>query len=362
MKVLSYVDHLNPRIAELFTKQTGIDVQMTPFETIAQAIQKLTTAGLDGDVLIGVPKDTLGELVAAGLLRPLNHALLPNIGNLWSAFATPAGSFWDVGMRYSVPYSVWSMGIAYRIRERGGTGVAPSALPRANPYDIFWDATLAGKINLLDDPRQVVTLALLRGGVTGTRGLNTDSLATRTELLSAAGSAIADLATTITPTFSSQPAAVLAGGETSVSQAYSSDVLLGDRYPGQSQPAAIGYLYPHGKGEVGGDHMVILADGKNPDAASLFVNWLLDNDNSLFNFTWTGAQPPLTMIDSADRLVNGAPAALSGRYGSYAVVPPGAAGAVLTEGVYSRGWFGGLELWPDVQAQWLRAAPAALKG
>ncbi len=50
-------------------------------------------------------------MVAADLLRPLNHDYIPNIDNLWPQFQNP---WYDAGWRYSVPYTVYTTGIGWR--------------------------------------------------------------------------------------------------------------------------------------------------------------------------------------------------------------------------------------------------------
>ena len=55
------------------------------------------------------------------------------------------------------------------------------------------------------------------------------------------------------------------------------------------------YWFPDdGKGGVDNDLVVCLAQGKNPVAAHVFINDLLDEGIAETNFGFTGYQPPLT--------------------------------------------------------------------
>jgi spermidine/putrescine transport system substrate-binding protein len=43
--------------------------------------------------------------------------------------------------------------------------------------------------------------------------------------------------------------------------------------------------------------MAVTANAESPVLAHMFLNFMLDNDNALENFGWTGYQPPLTTIN-----------------------------------------------------------------
>ena len=53
-------------------------------------------------------------MVDGGLLRPLAHEALPHLDTLWPFFREADGPFYDVGQRYTVPYTVYSTGIGWR--------------------------------------------------------------------------------------------------------------------------------------------------------------------------------------------------------------------------------------------------------
>jgi len=53
----------------------------------------------------------LSGVVAGKLIQPVNHSYLPNLKNVWPQLQSP---FYDVHSRYSVPYTVYTTGIAWR--------------------------------------------------------------------------------------------------------------------------------------------------------------------------------------------------------------------------------------------------------
>jgi spermidine/putrescine-binding protein len=62
----------------------------------------------------------------------------------------------------------------------------------------------------------------------------------------------------------------------------------------------------HG-GVIDNDLMCILTGAKNPVLAHEFINFVLDNDNSMKNFSWVGYQAPISALDPADVIENGWP-------------------------------------------------------
>ena len=55
--------------------------------------------------------DVLGQLVESKLVQPLNHSYIPNITQAWPDFTNP---FYDQGWQYTVPYTIYTTGIAWR--------------------------------------------------------------------------------------------------------------------------------------------------------------------------------------------------------------------------------------------------------
>ena len=53
----------------------------------------------------------MAQLVYGKLIQPLNHSYIPNITQAWPDFANP---FYDGKWQYSVPYTIYTTGIAWR--------------------------------------------------------------------------------------------------------------------------------------------------------------------------------------------------------------------------------------------------------
>ena len=156
LRLFNWVAYINPDCLKAFGKKYNCKVQVTTFNTMNEAIAKLRS-GLSFDVFMGVTVDVLGQLIASKLLKPLNHSYIPNIAQAWSDFTNP---FYDRGWQYTVPYTIYTTGITWRkdlVHEN------PYAM--ANPWSMLWQPKYKGKIAILDDYREGISLGLMKNGI-----------------------------------------------------------------------------------------------------------------------------------------------------------------------------------------------------
>lgn len=285
LRIYNWKDYIRPQVIRRFERRFGVDVKVTTFANMQEALAVLRH-GVSFDLFFH-RIDVLGRLVAAKLLRPLNHAYLPNFrGNAWPVYRQP---FYDLGSRYTVPYTVYTTGIGWR------TDKVPDDLAAMeNPYEIFWDARYKGRIHLMNDYREVVSLVLLKNSITD---LNTDDA----EALATAGRDLSSLRSNVArldiDAYSDIPT-----GEAWIHQAWSGDMLAAPYYFAKGgNPSVLRYWFPpDGGGAVANDVMGIMRQARNPVLAHHFVNHLFDEQVSLDNFVWNGYQPPLSSLDAND--------------------------------------------------------------
>src|SRR5262245_33693858 len=142
LKLYNYAEYINPDTVAAFEKEHDVKVEITTFATMDEAVEKLRTGGTKFDVFFPTP-DVIGKVVAGKLLEPINRSYITNFTNVWPELQDP---FYDKGSRYSVPYTLYTTGVAFR-RDRVET--EPSKLP--NGYDIIWDSRYKGRTYILDD-------------------------------------------------------------------------------------------------------------------------------------------------------------------------------------------------------------------
>lgn len=323
LKIYNWSDYIYKKVLKEFGEKYHTTVELSTFDTMDEAIAKIRSGQVDFDVFVPTI-DVLGKLIESKFLRPLNHSYISNIGNAWPEFSDP---YYDKGWQYTVPYVVYTTGIAWRTDH-----VPQDIASMPNPYDIFWDTTYKGHIEVLDDYREGITMALLKNGITD---VNTCDSAQ----LNRASADLLRLASTIRPLVNVQDYVDLPTGKTWINQAWSGDMVNSQYYgPKGFDPGVIRYWYQPRVAPVNSDTLVVLRSGKNPVLAHLFLNYMLDFHNAMENFSWVGYQPPQTRV-TADYLVK------------QGYVPRTLATAVVPPDIWSTG-SRELELDPACDANW----------
>jgi spermidine/putrescine transport system substrate-binding protein len=327
LRIYNYVDYLDPAAIKQFEKKYrayNVKVRVSTFNDQNEALAKIRGGTVPFDIYLP-SYDAIGKLVVAGLLRPLNHSYLPNIRNVWPEFTNP---FYDQQWRYTVPYMIYTTGIAWRTDR-----VKEDIAARQNPWEVFWDPQYRGRLSVLDDYRETPAMTLLREGVTD---VNTGDPA----LLATAQADLLKLAAATRPKVTITQYTELPEGRLDLALAWSGDVINMPYYlPKGKDPSILRYWFPtDGKGVVNNDLMVVLRTGKNPVLAHLFMNHLLEPDVALANLGATGYQPPQNTL-TAKKLI-------ADEY-----VPKNIANATVRPSDFTRG-YRTLELPTDVEARW----------
>jgi spermidine/putrescine transport system substrate-binding protein len=343
LRIYEWRQYLSNDVLESFVRRyedAGITVHTESFESREAAVGRLSRPGAGFDVFFPTV-DQIGGLVDARLLQPLNHDYLPNVRNLWPQFSPSAGPFYDQGLGYTIPYTVFATGIGWRTDM-----VAPADGPDRlrNPYDAFWNGAYRGRVGLYDSYREVIAMALLHDGV---HNVNTGDAV---ELAEASGAleALARIARVVLTTEGAYEG--LPNGTFALHQAWSGDILSALRW---GRAEALGtapflrYFWPSdGAGVVGCDLVAICAGAKSPVLAHAFLDHLLDSGVALRNFAWNGYQPPIAEATPQALFASRSPWRRR--------IPSNLRSAVLTPEVFARGRFL-LGLDPAADAQWLRA-------
>jgi spermidine/putrescine transport system substrate-binding protein len=283
LQLFNWAAYINPATVKKFEKEHNVQVSITTFENEDEAIAKLTAGKAAFDVW-WTTVDLVSRAVAGKLIQPLNHSYLPNLANVWAALQNP---YYDQHSRYTVPYTVYTTGIAWRTDK-----VKKAPADYANPYDIFWDShQYAGKVAILDDQREALSMALLRRHVLD---VNTEDPA----LINRAEKDLSQLTSIANVKVNVNDYTDIPAGSTYISQAWSGDMAGAPEYlPKGTKPTVLGYWRPETHAATQNDMIGILRGAKHPVLAHTFLNFMLDNKNGLENFTWNGYIPPLTAID-----------------------------------------------------------------
>jgi spermidine/putrescine transport system substrate-binding protein len=286
LRLYNYADYIGPDVVKAFQKKYAkydVKVTVSTFNDTDEAITKIRSGAVPYDIYFP-SYDQISRLVAAELIRPLNHSYLSNIHHVWAAFQNP---WYDQQWRYTVPYTVYTTGIGWRT-DRVPTDIA--ALD--NPYDTLWNPKYRGGTAIIDDWHTAMAMCLLR---TGRTDINTSSPAD----LAVIRSQLADLASSTSPKVTITMYNDLPGGQLGQCQMWSGDVVNAQYYLAKGTKVdVLRYWFPEdGHGMVDNDLMVVLKGGHNPVLAHLFLQHMLDTKQALANFSYVGYQPPQRSLD-----------------------------------------------------------------
>ncbi|HTP17983.1 MAG TPA: spermidine/putrescine ABC transporter substrate-binding protein [Solirubrobacteraceae bacterium] len=281
LRLYNWAAYINESVVKSFCKKYNCKYSLTTYNTMSEALAKLSSGQLEFDVFFPTVA-VLGQLVAAKMIRPLNQSYIPNMANAWADYRNP---FYDLGWQYTTPYSIYTSGMAWR---KDKVNLAPS-------WNMPWQgAPYAGKVAVLDDYRETISLALLRAG-------HLDLNTTDPAQIHAAGKALSQLAELTNVRIDNNDYTDVPTGKTWIHHAWSGDMASSYEYlPKGTSVDTIGYWFPaNRKGPVANDLMVNLTSGSNPVLSHLFIDYMLDVNNALENYSYVGYMQPLTKVTPA---------------------------------------------------------------
>jgi len=282
LQLYNWAEYVNEAVLKSFEKRYGVEVQLSTFSTLDEAVAKLAAGAVGYDVFVPTQPE-ISLLVAGKLIQPLNLNYVPNLRkNVWKMLQSP---WYDVGSRYTVPYTVFSTGIGWR--NDFLPDYDPSKLD--NPYESFWHmGEISGRVGMLDDQREGLAFGLLRNGITD---VNTASQGH----IDGSREALQELIDLVNLRFYTNEYQHLADGSIWLHQAWGGDMTaIGYYLPKGTPVTSISYWWPpDGRGLMGNDTMTVLKGAPHPVLAHLFLDHILDTEEAFLNMEFTGYQQPL---------------------------------------------------------------------
>ncbi|MBI5629523.1 MAG: spermidine/putrescine ABC transporter substrate-binding protein [Elusimicrobia bacterium] len=134
-----------------FLRESGVSVNYEEFADEEEMTAKLRSGARGYDLIVAADYQ-IPRLKASNLIDPIPQGVLFNQGNIDPQFRnTP----YDPDNAYSVPYLWGTTGIAYNKNKVPQT---PSS------WEALWDEKQSGKISMLDNARDCISMALLLKG------------------------------------------------------------------------------------------------------------------------------------------------------------------------------------------------------
>lgn len=258
-------------VNEEFTKQTGIRVKYTTYETNEQLYTMLSTGSTEIDVVF--PSDYMaGRMVEEGMLAELDFDHIPNYDLIDSQFKNLQ---YDPENKYTVPYLWGTVGIFYNT-----TMVDPEDVEDLS-WDLLWNEKYAGKILMFDNPRDAFAIAEAKLGYSLNTTDESELWASYEELLKQKKLLQAYVM--------DQVFSKMATGEATIAPYYAGDgiVML-------EENEDIAFGFPKEAVNQFVDVVCIPKNSKNKEAAEQYINFLCSTEAALANAEAVGYATPQT--------------------------------------------------------------------
>ncbi len=247
--------YMPPDLLENFTKETGIEAELSLHATNEEIMGKVVAGGGKGYDVLFVSSPFAEALNQLGLAAKIDPAQIPNLKNLYPEANQLA---YDPGNSFSVPYAWGTTGLCYRADL---VAEAPDSWnDLLNPSD-----DLKGKITMLSTDRWLMAAAELAKGYS----VNETDPAKLDEVKAALIEAKRNLLAYDDTTFYSK----LVSGEAAMTHAWD-----GWCNYGIAENADIKYVIPKEGTDLWVDTMVVTEASENKAAAHKFIDYVLGAD------------------------------------------------------------------------------------
>ena len=253
----TWSEYLKPELIAEFEKENNVKVKTDYFgnnEELLAKIQVSVQSGGEGYDLI-LPSDYMvGNMVALGLLQPLDKTKLGFLSAFANEFTKPA---YDPELKFAVPFAWGTTGIAVN------TKLAPKLdLSKGLSWkDIFETSEFKGKVTMLDDAKENLHAALLVLGKSWDKANEADIKEAFVYLKAHKKSL---------RIFTSETRPVVESDECVLCQIYSGDALsIASKKP------EIKFVIPREGATIWTDNFAIPKNAKNLDMAYAFLNKML---------------------------------------------------------------------------------------
>ncbi|MCG3758745.1 extracellular solute-binding protein [Vibrio cincinnatiensis] len=251
----NWSEYIPSEVLENFSKETGIKVIYSTYESNESMYAKLKTQGTGYDLV--VPSTYfVSKMRKEEMLRHIDKSKLSHFADLDSNFLNKP---FDPDNNYSIPY-IWGA---------TGIGINTDMLDKRSikNWADLWDTKWEGQLMLMDDSREVFHIALSKLGYSP----NTSD----PQEIEAAYRELTKLMPNVLVFNSDFPANPFLAGEVSLGMLWN-----GSAYMARQEGASIDIIWPEKGAIFWMDSLAIPAGAKNVEAAHKMIDFLLRPENA----------------------------------------------------------------------------------
>lgn len=272
VRVYNWSDYIDEALLKKFEEETGIDLIYDVFDSNEVLETKMLAGGSGYDVV--VPSGTfLQRQITAGAFQKLDASKLSNLENMWDTVESRTVQY-DPENAYSINYMWGTTGIGAnvgKVQELLGADAPIGSL------NLVFDPASMEKlaecgVHFLDAPSEMIPAAL--------KYIGEDPDSHDPDVIAKAEAVLAGVRPYIQKFHSSEYINALANGDICVAFGWSGDILQArDRAAEAENGVEIVYNAPSEGALMWFDQMAIPVDAPNPEAAHVFLNFIMDAQN-----------------------------------------------------------------------------------
>lgn len=251
----NWSEYIPNEVLEDFSKETGIKVIYSTYESNESMYAKLKTQG-EGYDLVVPSTYFVSKMRKEGMLQEIDHSKLSHFADLDPNYLNKS---FDPDNHYSIPY-IWGA---------TGIGINTDMLDKSSikNWGDLWDSKWEGQLMMMDDAREVFHIALTKLGYSP----NT----TDPKQIEAAYQELKKLMPNVLVFNSDFPANPYLAGEVSLGMLWN-----GSAYMARQEGAPIDIIWPEKGAIFWMDSLAIPSGAKNIDAAHKMIDFLLRPENA----------------------------------------------------------------------------------
>ena len=251
--VYNWTDYIPSSVIAQFTKETGIEVIYSTFQSNEEMYAKLKLLSKDGNGydLIFPSSYYIDKMAKEGMLAPIDHSKLKNFEQIPKHFLNRP---FDPNNKYSLPYIYGLTAITVNAED-----IDPATV---TSWADLWDPKYKGQVLLTNDAREVFHIALLLNG----KSPNT----TNEEDIKEAYERLKSLMPNVAIFNSDSPEVPYVQGEVSIGMNWN-----GSAYLANKENSELKFIYPKEGAIFWMDNFAIPSTSKNQENAYKFIDFLL---------------------------------------------------------------------------------------